>query len=95
MSKFLRIIIGVVIIILLIFISMFLLGGNIEGEAILFVLFMLISTVIGCSVGVLIVKTNEKKTGKKLAYNTSVFYIGVPCCIFWFIAISLFMVLIN
>lgn len=42
MSKFLRIIIGVVIIISLIFISMFLLGGNIEGEAILFVLFMLI-----------------------------------------------------
>ena len=95
MSKFLKILIGVVIIILLIFLSMFLLGGNIEGDAILLVVFMLVSTVLGCSVGALLVKMNEKRAGKKLAYNTSMFYIGVPCCIFWFIAISFFMMLVN
>lgn len=95
MSKFLKIIIGVVIIILLIFLSIFLQGGNIEGEAILLVVFMLVSTVLGCSVGALLIKMNEKRAGDKLAYNTSMFYIGLPCCIFWFIAISFFMMLVN
>lgn len=95
MSKFLKIFIGVVIILLLIFLSMLLLGGNIEGEAILLVGFILVSTVLGCSVGALLVKMNEKRAGKKLAYNTSMFYIGVPCCVFLFIGISLFMMLVN
>ncbi len=96
MSKFLRILIGVAIIVLLIFLSLFLSsGGNVEGEAILFIIFMIVSIVLGCSVGVLLVKAKEKKTGEKPAYNTIMFYIGVPCCIFMFIAISLFKILVN
>ncbi|MBQ8262777.1 MAG: hypothetical protein IJZ00_10865 [Lachnospiraceae bacterium] len=90
MSKFLRILIGTIIIILLSCVSLFLLSdGNIEGEAVLFVIFvLLIPLALGCIVGMLLMRIIEKST--ELAYNSIKFYIGVPCCIFMAIAITLF-----
>lgn len=61
-------------------------------SAILFIIFaILIPVILGCCVGIFFVKASEKHTGNKPSYNTIKFYIGMPCCIFMFIAITLFL----
>ena len=97
MSGSKRIWIGIILIILLCGASLFLMSdGKMNGEAILFVVFVIVlPLVLGCSAGAFIIKIMEKNTGEKPAYNTILFYIGIPCCMFMFIAITLFRALVN
>lgn len=70
--------------------------GNIEGEAVIFIAFdIFILVVLGCSVGVLLMNIIEKNTSRKPTYYSIMFYIRVPCCIFMFITITLFMMFVH
>ena len=61
-------------------------------NGIMFLIFAIfIPMILDCSVGIFFVKMSEKRTGNKPSYNTISFYIGVPCCIFMFIGITLFL----
>ena len=95
MSRFLKILLGVITIILFLFVYIFFwVYGSME-LALLFVVFSIaVPVLLGCSVGVLLTKLTEKNTGKKPTYNIIMLYMGIPCCIFMIIAITLSMMLL-
>lgn len=93
MSRLIKILMGVITIILFFVVyRFFLVYGTMEFAAIFVSVCIAVPILLGCSVGVLLTKLIEKRTGKKLIYKTIMCYIGVSCWIFMFIAIMLFFI---
>lgn len=64
-------------------------GGGIKDVMIIFVI--LVPVMLGCGIGLILLKTMEKRKGKKATFNEIQFYLGIPMIIFMWISISLFM----